>query len=68
MLSAFFDLSYRSFQQYHSSRIDEVYKCGDSMINLHKLCQIPMKCQKRLLLSFMTARETFVNFFPYPEK
>ena len=47
------------FWQAHSSRIEEVLKSGDSMISLHRICQIPTN---------QTARETFVNFFPSPEK
>ena len=31
----------RLFQQCHVSRIDGVLKCDDSMISLHKICQIP---------------------------
>ena len=33
------------FQQYHSSQIDKVSKFDDSTIIIHKLCQIPPKCQ-----------------------
>ena len=33
------------FQKIHSSRIDKVSKFDDSMINLHRICQIPMTCQ-----------------------
>ena len=35
----------RLFQRCHLSRIDEVLKCGDSMINLHTLSQIPLSVQ-----------------------
>ena len=56
------------FWQYHSSRIDEVSKFGDSMIIFHRICQIPMNCQCIWLSAFPTARETFVNSFPSPEK
>ena len=56
------------FQQCHSSRIDQVLKFGDSMINLHKICQISTYRLCKLLFAFLTARETFVNSFPSPEK
>ena len=47
------------FQQDLSSRIDEVSKFGNSMINLHRICQIPSNCQCKWLSAFLTARETF---------
>ena len=56
------------FQPYHSSRIDEVSKFDDSMIDLHRICQIPMSYQCKRLSAFLTARETFLNSFPSPEK
>ena len=56
------------FQQYRSSRIDEVWKFDDSMIILHRICETPMICQCERLSSFPTARETFVHSFPIPEK
>ena len=34
----------RLFQRCHLSRIDEVLKCGNSMIKLHMLYQIPSSC------------------------
>ena len=34
----------RLFQRCHLSRIDEVLKFGDSMLDLHKIFQIPMSC------------------------
>ena len=42
------------FQQCRSSRIDEVLKFGDSMINLHRICKIPMNCQCRRLAACLT--------------
>ena len=35
------------FQQFHSSRIDGVWKFDDAMISLHRICQIPTNCQKK---------------------
>ena len=35
----------RTAQRYHLSRIDEVLRFDDSMIDLHKICQIPKKCE-----------------------
>ena len=43
----FFSFCVSSFQQYHLSRIDGTSTYNDSMISLHKICQIPMKCQVR---------------------
>ena len=40
----------------------------DSMLILHKNCQIPMNCQRKSLLASVTALETFVNSSPSPEK
>ena len=54
--------------QFRSSQIDEVSKFGDSTIIIHKVCQIVMNCQCKLLLAFVTVRETFVNSSPSPEK
>ena len=54
--------------QFRSSQIHEVSKFGDSTTILHKICQIPMNCQNKRLLAFVTVRETFVNSFPFPEK
>ena len=42
-------------------------KLGDSRINLHRIGQIPVTCEK-LLLALLTTQETFVNYFPSPEK
>ena len=49
------------FQQYHSSQIDGVSKFDDSMIDLQRICQIPMNCQCKLLSFFLTARETLLH-------
>ena len=35
------------------------------MIDLHKICQTPTNCQCKWLLARLTARETFVNSFPF---
>ena len=40
------------FQQYHSSQIDEVWKFDDSMIDLHRSCQIPLNYQCKWLSAF----------------
>ena len=40
------------FQQHHSSRIDEVLAYNDSMIRLHRICQIPVRCQKKMTFGF----------------
>ena len=48
--------------QFMSSRIDEVYKFDDSMIDLHKICQIPTNCQCKRLSAFQTVRESSVLF------
>ena len=45
-----------------------VVKFDNSMINLHKMCKIPMNCQCKWLSAFLTARGTFVNCFPSPVK
>ena len=45
-----------------------MWKFGDSMIILHKICQTPMNCLYKSLLASVTARGTFVNSFPSPEK
>ena len=55
-------------QQYQSSRIDEVFKCDDTMIDLHRICQFPMNCQCKWLSAFLTARETLLNSVPFPLK
>ena len=39
-------------------------KFDDSMIDVHKIFQIPMDCPNELLSAFPTARGTFVNSFP----
>ena len=41
---------------------------NDSMMNLHKICQIPQNCLYWWLSAFPTARETFVNSFPSPDR
>ena len=56
------------FPQFHSYRIDELLMFDESMIDLHRICQIPKNCQCKWLSAFQTARETFVNSFPSPEK
>ena len=56
------------FRQSRSSRIDDVSKFDDSMVSLHRICQIPMNCQCKWLSAVLTARDTFVNSFPSPEK
>ena len=38
------------------------------MISLHRICQNPENCLCKWLSAFQSARETFVNFFPSPEK
>ena len=38
--------------QYHLSQIDEALKHNDSMIDLHKLCQIPTICLCKSLAFF----------------
>ena len=51
-------------QHCHSSRIDEVLKFGDSMINLHMLAQMLSSC---LCIQFSvraTAPRILINFFP----
>ena len=64
----FFLIFVQLVPQFRSSQIDEVSKFGDSTIILHRICQIPMNCQCKLLLVFVTVRETFVNSSPSPEK
>ena len=51
----FFLLFERLFQRCHLSRIDEVLKCGDSMIDLQMLSQIPTSCRCIQLLVCATA-------------
>ena len=45
--------------------LDEVLMFDDSMIDLHKIFQIPMSCPFKKLSVFATARGTFANSFPY---
>ena len=54
----------RLFQRYHLYRIDEVLKCGDSMINLHMLSQIPSSCLYTQLSVLATAPKILISFFP----
>ena len=54
--------------QYHLFRNGEALMYNDSRIDLHMLFRIPMICQYKSLLVFLTDRETFVNSFPSPEK
>ena len=49
------------FQQYHSSKIGEVSKFDGSMINLHKICQIPMTCQCTFV--FSDGSRNFLHLF-----
>ena len=42
-LMSLLSLFVRLFQRCHLSRIDEVLKCGDSMVQLHMLSQIPIE-------------------------
>ena len=42
--------------------IDEVLMFDDSMIILHKICQLLMSCPYNLLLAFVTVQEISVNF------
>ena len=54
----------RLFQQCHFSPIDEVLKCGVSMINLHILSQMPSSCRFLQLSVCATAPRIFTNFSP----
>ena len=54
----------RLFQRYHLTRNDEVLKCGDSMIDLHMLSQIPLSCRCKQLLACVTAPRILTNFSP----
>ena len=54
----------RLFQLWHLSRIDEVLKCGDFMIKLHMLSQIPSSCLCVQLSVCATAPRILINLFP----
>ena len=47
------------FQQYHSSQIGEV----SMMIDLHWICQIPMKCHVSMTFGFSDGSRNFRKFF-----
>ena len=55
-------------QQFHRSRTDGVSKYYGSIIILHRICQISRGRPCKWLSALLTARETFVNFFPSSEK
>ena len=50
--------------QYHLSEIDEALKHNDSMIDLHKLYQIPTNCLCKSLLDWLFSARAF----PFPVK
>ena len=54
----------RFFRLCHLSQVDEVLKCGDSMINLHMLSHIPSSCLCIQLSVRATAPRILINFFP----
>ena len=43
-------------------------KFDDSMMDLHMILQMTLNCLCQQLLASVTARETFLNSFPSPEK
>ena len=51
------------FQQCHLSRIDEVLKFDDAMIDLYKICQTPVNCQYQWLLFFFRRLEELWKTF-----
>ena len=53
----------RLFQRCHSSRPSEVLRCGDSMIKLHRISQIPSNCMKRQLSVRATVPKMLISFF-----
>ena len=57
-------LAGRLFQRCHLSRIDEVLKCGDSMIKLHMLSHTPSSCLYIQLSVLATAPRILTNFIP----
>ena len=54
----------RLFQRCHLSRIDEVLKVCDSMMNLHMLSPTPSSCLSVQLSVCATARGMLVTFSP----
>ena len=52
----------------HSFRNDGTLKYNDSIIDLHRLCQIPANCLCKSLLDWLSAREPFGDSFPFTEK
>ena len=54
----------RLFQRCHLSRIDEVLWCGDSVVKLHTLSQIPPSCLHRQHSVLATVPRILPNFFP----
>ena len=65
---SFFYSAYRFFSSTIRLGSMRCRKFDDSMLNLHRICQIPLNCQCKWLSAFLTSRATFFNSFPAPEK
>ena len=57
-----------SVLQYHVFRNDEVLKYNGFIIDLHRLCHIPVDCRNTRLPDWLSDRETFVTSFPFIDK
>ena len=64
LLTYFPSLVGRLFQRCHSSRIDEVLTCGDSMIKPHMLSRIPSSCLQKQLSVLVTVPRILISFLP----
>ena len=64
LLKYLLSLVERLFQRCHSSRIKEVLKCGDSMMDLHMLSQMTLSCLCKPLVVYVTAPNILTNFSP----
>ena len=60
---SFFHSAYGSFSNAIRPRIDKVLKFDDSMIDVHRVCQIPVDCQCKWLSVFSDGSRNFLKLF-----